>query len=112
MTRSEKVGIAIVGSQFVAEIHAESYSHVPDAELVAVASPTPGHAEQFASKHRIPHAFVDYRRLLELPEVDLVDLCLPNSLHCQATIEAAEAGKHVICEKPLCMNLEEADTMI
>src|SRR5438105_5537943 len=98
MTGTGKVGVALIGSQFVAEIHAESYSHVPDAELVAVASPTPGHAEQFAQKHHIPQAFTDYRRLLELPEVDLVDLCLPNSLHCQATIDAAQAGKHVICE--------------
>jgi predicted dehydrogenase len=112
MTRSGKVGVGILGSQFVAEIHAESYRHVPEAEVIGVASPTPGHADQLARKHGIPHAFTDYRRLLEMPEVDLVDLCLPNSLHCQATVDAAHAGKHVICEKPLCMNLAEADTMI
>jgi len=47
-----------------------------------------------------------------MPEVDLVTLCLPNTLHCEATVLAAEAGKHVICEKPLCMNLAEADRMI
>src|SRR4051812_20459367 len=112
MTKSGKVGIGILGSQFVAEIHAESYRMIPHSELVAVASPSPGHAEAFSSKHGIPHAFTDYRRLLELPEVDLVDLCLPNSLHCQATVDAATAGKHIICEKPLCMNLAEADRMI
>jgi predicted dehydrogenase len=112
MTKSGKVGVGILGSQFVAEIHAESYRMVPDAELVAVASPTPGHAESFAAKHGMPHAFTDYRRLLELPEVDVVDLCLPNSLHCQATVDAAAAGKHVIVEKPFCMNLSEADRMI
>jgi myo-inositol 2-dehydrogenase/D-chiro-inositol 1-dehydrogenase len=113
MTKSGKVGVGILGSQFVAEIHADSYRrYVLDAEVLAVASPTPGHAEQFARRHGIPHAFTDYRRLLELPEVDLVDLCLPNNVHCQATIDAANAGKHVICEKPLCMNLAEADRMI
>jgi myo-inositol 2-dehydrogenase / D-chiro-inositol 1-dehydrogenase len=112
MTRSEKVGVGIIGSQFVAEIHAESYRYVLDAEVVAVASPTAGHAEQFARRHGVAHAFTDYRRLLELPEVDLVDLCLPNNLHCQATVDAANAGKHIICEKPFCMNLTEADTMI
>jgi len=112
MTKSGKVGVGILGSQFVAEIHAESYRMAPDAELVAVASPTPGHAEQFARKHGIPHAFTDYRQLLALPEVDLVDLCLTNAMHCQATVDAAGAGKHVICEKPLCMNLAEADRMI
>jgi myo-inositol 2-dehydrogenase / D-chiro-inositol 1-dehydrogenase len=113
MTRSGKVGVGILGSQFVAEIHADSYRrYIPDAELVAVASPTAGHAEAFARQHSIPHAFSDYRQLLELPEVDLVDLCLPNSLHCQAAVDAAAAGKHVVCEKPLCMNLAEADRMI
>lgn len=113
MTRSGKVGVGIIGSQFVADIHAESYREkVPDAELVAVASPTPGNAEACAKKYGIPHAFTDNRRLLELPEIDLVDLCLPNDLHCQATIDAAAAGKHVICEKPLAMNLAEADRMI
>jgi predicted dehydrogenase len=113
MTRSGKVGVGILGSQFVAEIHADSYRrYVLDSEVVAVASPTPGHAEQFARQHGIPHAFTDYRKLLELPEVDVVDLCIPNSVHCQATVDAANAGKHVICEKPLCMNLAEADRMI
>src|SRR6266571_3152421 len=89
MARSGKVGIGILGSQFVAEIHAESYRHVREAELVGVASPTPGHAERLAQKYGIPHEFTDYRQLLEMPEVELVDLCLPNSLHCQATVDAA-----------------------
>jgi myo-inositol 2-dehydrogenase/D-chiro-inositol 1-dehydrogenase len=112
MTETGKVGVAIIGSQFVAEIHAESYAYVPDAAVIAVASPTPGHAEQFAKKHGIPHAFTDYRQALELAEVDVVDLCLPNAFHCPVTIDAAQAGKQIICEKPLCMSLEEADTMI
>src|SRR5258708_4173328 len=107
MTRSEKVGVAIVGSQFVAEIHADSYRHAPDAALVAVASPTPGHAEQFAAKHGIPRAFTDYRRLLELPEVDMIDLCLPNLLHCQATIDAAEAGRRALFREPRLMSARQ-----
>src|SRR5262245_51576215 len=110
--RSGKVGVGIIGSQFIAEIHAESFRHVPDAEVVAVASPTRAHVEAFAQRHGIPRWFTDYRELLALKEVDMVTLCLPNYLHCQATMDASSAGKHVVCEKPLCMNLEEADTMI
>src|SRR5207253_11353443 len=91
MAGSGKVGIGILGSQFVAEIHAESYRHVPEAKIIGVASPTPGHAEQLAQKYGIPHAFTDYRQLLEMPEVELVDLCLPNNRHCQATVDAANA---------------------
>jgi predicted dehydrogenase len=50
--------------------------------------------------------------MLDLAEVDVVSLCLPNDLHCRAAIDAADAGKHVICEKPLCATLSEADRMI
>ncbi len=107
-----KVGVGIVGSQFVAEIHAEALKRVADAEIVAVASPTEEHAKAFAEKHGIPHWFTDYRKMLELDEIQMVNLCLPNYLHAEACVAAARAGKHVVCEKPLCMNLAEADMMI
>jgi myo-inositol 2-dehydrogenase / D-chiro-inositol 1-dehydrogenase len=105
-------GIGIIGSQFIAELHAEALKHVADARIVAVASPTEAHVRTFAQKHSVPHWFTDYRELLRLKEVDIVSLCLPNYLHCQATVDAAAGGKHVICEKPLCMSLKEADRMI
>jgi len=106
------VGIGIVGSGFVAEIHAEALKRVPGARVVGVASPTEGRAAAFGMRHGIPHAFTDYRRLLDLPDVHLLDLALPNDLHCAATLDAAAAGRHVICEKPLCVTLDEADRMI
>jgi predicted dehydrogenase len=85
---------------------------VPDAEIVAVASPTPGKAAHFAKERGIPHVFADYRDLLALKEIDVITVALPNDLHAQVTVDAARAGKHVICEKPLCNTLEEADQMI
>jgi predicted dehydrogenase len=106
------VGIGIIGSQFVAGLHAEAFKRVPEAQVIAVASPTQAHVQAFAGKHHIPKWFTDYRELLKLKEVQIVSLCLPNDLHCQATVDAAKAGKHVICEKPLCLNLQEADQMI
>jgi predicted dehydrogenase len=106
------VRVGLVGSQFVSTIHAEALKRVPRAELFAVASPTASHAEQFARRHGVRHAFRDYSKLLEAPEVDLVVLGCPNDLHCQFTELAAAAGKHVVCEKPLCLNLAEADRMI
>jgi predicted dehydrogenase len=108
----DPIGVGIIGSQFIAELHAEAFRQVPDARVVAVASPNPAHVKPFAEKHHIPRWFTDYRELLALPEVQMVNLCLPNYLHCQATQDAARAGKHVVCEKPLCMNLHEADQMI
>jgi myo-inositol 2-dehydrogenase / D-chiro-inositol 1-dehydrogenase len=106
------IGVGIIGSQFVAELHAEAFKQVTNAKIVAVASPTEAHAKAFAQKHHIPKWFTDYRELLGLKEVQVVTLCLPNDWHCRATVDAAQAGKHVICEKPLCMNLAEADQMI
>lgn len=107
-----KVGVGIIGSGFIAEIHAEAFRRVPNARVVAAASPTEAHVREYAARHGISQVFTDYRELLTLPDVDVVSLCLPNDLHCEATIAAATAGKHVICEKPLCVTLEEADRMI
>jgi predicted dehydrogenase len=108
----KQVRIGLVGSQFISTIHAESFKRVAGAELFAVASPTGDNAQEFARRHGVRHAFTDYRELLEAPEVDLVVLGCPNHLHCSFTELAAAAGKHVICEKPLCLNLAEADRMI
>lgn len=106
------VHIGLIGSQFISTIHAESLLRCPHAALVGVASPNLEHAQAFAGKFRIPRAFTDYRQMLALPEIDLVVIGAPNHLHCQIVLDAAAAGKHVVVEKPLCLNLEEADRMI
>jgi predicted dehydrogenase len=107
-----KVRVGLVGSQFISIIHAEALRTVAEAEILAVASPTEDHARVFANRFSIPHHFTDYRRMLEMDELDMVVLGLPNDLHCEATLAAAAAGKHVVCEKPLCLNLHDADRMI
>src|SRR5271157_5263536 len=112
-TQQERVKVGIIGSGFEAGIHAESFRILPDeAEVVAVASPTPGNAQRFAQKHGIPRFFSDYRLLLAEPNIEMVTIAAPNFLHAEMTIAAANAGKHVVCEKPLCLNLEEADLML
>jgi predicted dehydrogenase len=111
MPKTVKVGL--IGSGFVADIHAHAFKQfIPDAEVVAVASPSPGKAARFAQERGIPNAFEDYHDLLAMPEIDLITLALPNDLHCKVTLAAAQAGKHIVCEKPLCRTLEEADQMI
>jgi predicted dehydrogenase len=106
------VRVGLVGSRFVSTIHAEALKRVPGTELFAVASPTGDNAEQFARRHGIRHHFRDYARMLEAGELDLVVLGCPNDLHREFTEQAAAAGKHVVCEKPLALNLVEADRMI
>jgi myo-inositol 2-dehydrogenase / D-chiro-inositol 1-dehydrogenase len=106
------IRVGLIGSQFISSIHCESVRSVPGAEIVAVTSATEVHAKAFAEQHSIRRWFTDFRKMYEMPDLDLVVLGLPNDLHCDATIAAAAAGKHVICEKPLCLNLAEADRMI
>src|ERR1041384_5801690 len=108
-----KVKVGIVGSRFQADCIAGAVKAIPEeAELVAVASPTKGHAADFAQRHGVPNAYTDYHDLLRDPQVEMISITAPNRLHARITIDAARAGKHVICEKPLCITLEEADEMI
>jgi predicted dehydrogenase len=110
MTQPVRVGL--IGSQFISSIHAESLQRCAAAQMVAVASPTPGHAGAFARRFGIPRHFTDYQEMLALPDLDLVVVGVPNHLHCAVAVDAARAGKHVVMEKPLCLNLAEADRMI
>jgi len=113
MANKGKVKVGIIGSQFEADIHAASFKIMPEeAEVVAVASPTPGHPEELARRYGIPRVFHDYREMLKEKDIEMVTIAAPNYLHAQMTIDIAKAGKHVVCEKPLCMTLEEADEMI
>ncbi len=106
------VGVGIIGSQFISSIHAEALRAYPHAEIRAVASPTAGHAKAFAERFSIPQALTDYKKMLAMTEIDMVVVGVPNDLHHRITLDAAAAGKHVVMEKPLCLNLAEADEMI
>jgi xylose dehydrogenase (NAD/NADP) len=82
------------------------------AELVAVASRNQSRAEAYAAEWGIPHAYGSYQALLDDPHVDAIYISLPNSLHAEWTVRAAEAGKHVLCEKPLALSVRECDEII
>jgi predicted dehydrogenase len=111
MTKN-KVRVGLIGSGFISAIHADSLKRCADAELTAVASPSPGKADAFARQHGMAHHFTDYRQLLALEEIDMVVIGIPNDLHHDCTLAAAAAGKHIVLEKPMCLNLAEADEMI
>ena len=108
-----KTKVALLGAGFISDIHIESsHRFVPDAEVVAVYTRKPERARAFAKKHKIPQTFTDLDDAITRSGCDVVDICLPNFLHHRAVLAAARAGKHVIIEKPLAMNLAEADEMI
>jgi len=111
MTPGE-VGVGLVGTGFIGQMHAEAFSLSPVASVRAVASRSPDHAAEFAARWGIPAWHADYRELAGRPDVDVVCVAAPNWLHRDIAVTAAQAGKHVICEKPLARTLHEADEMI
>jgi predicted dehydrogenase len=99
----DRVKIGMIGSQFAADLHLRNLSKLRGAkvDVIAVASKNKEHAAAFAKKYDIPNFYDDHRRILERKDIDVVDLCIPTDLHEAFSIEAAEAKKHIICEKPL-----------
>lgn len=108
----DQVRVGIVGSAFSSNIHAEALQEVPEALVVAAASPNRAHVEEFAAKWKIPTALTDYRKLVDRKDIDVVVVGIPNDLHRKVVVDAARAGKHVILEKPLAHTLEDADAMV
>jgi predicted dehydrogenase len=84
---------------------------VPEAVVVAVAARDPQRAQAFAAKHGIGRVHPSYAALLADPDIEAVYNPLPNSLHCEWSIRALQAGKHVLCEKPIAANAVEAERM-
>ena len=79
--------------------------------LLAVASRSQTIADAYAKEKKIPHAYGSYEALLADPEIDVIYNPLPNHLHAEWTIRAVEAGKHVLCEKPLALSVAEVDAI-
>jgi len=107
-----KMDVGIIGCGWAGEQHARSYAALQDMRLLAVCDIDGGRARDFAAKWGAEAWHQDHRRLLADPRIEAVSICLPHYLHSVVTVEAAEAGKHVLCEKPMANNLQEADAMI
>ena len=105
------IKIGLIGCGGIMRPHVEGWKGVADrAEIVAVADvSTEGMAQRMAQIGRDVKTYTDYRELLADAEVDAVDIALPHHLHRDAIVDAAEAGKHLMTEKPLCLTLEEAN---
>jgi len=99
----EKVRVGIVGSQFAAHLHLNNYAKLRGSkmEILGIASKTEKNGQETARQFNIPSVYTDYRKLLERKDIDVIDLCIPTNLHEEMVIASAEAGKHIICEKPL-----------
>jgi predicted dehydrogenase len=115
LSRPDKtIGIGVIGAGGIArDAHLPGYSNVPElCRIVAVSDIDEAAARSAAEMYDIPHQFSDYRKLLEMDEIDAVSVCTPNYLHMEPTLFALKAGKHVLCEKPLAMNAVEGKRMV
>ncbi len=102
---------AIIGCGVIAPNHAEGIVHTPNAKLVAVADVVEERARSFAQRYNCDW-YLDYREMLDRPDIDIVNICTPSGLHPEMAIEAMKRGKHVITEKPMAITLDQADAMI
>src|SRR4051794_22530392 len=107
----DRLRVALVGAGFMGRMHANVYKTLPNAELVAVVDSRPDMAAAIVGKTGIS-AFGDLSEAIASTRPDVVDICLPTHLHKPFVIEAAKAGKHVVCEKPMALSLNEADEMV
>lgn len=110
-----RLGIGIIGSGGIAQsAHMPGYASCAarGVELVAVADTNLETAKAAAQKFNVPHIYLDYTELLRRDDIDAVSICTPNFLHKQPAIDALEAGKHVLCEKPLAMDALEGEAMV
>jgi 1,5-anhydro-D-fructose reductase (1,5-anhydro-D-mannitol-forming) len=109
MSVSDRIGWGIVGLGRVADTAiAPAVAAAANSTLAGVVSRTAAKAEEFAARHGAPAAYDDYRTLLEDPSVDAVYIATPNALHADQVVAAAEAGKHVLCDKPMATSVEDA----
>ena len=106
-----RVRIGIIGAGRIANVMANAYKRVPEAELIAVADVLRPLAEIFAKKFEIPQVFERYSDLLDSGEVDAVLICAPTFVHEEIAIAAAQAGKHIFCQKPMALTIEACEAI-
>ena len=108
--KTRKIKVGVIGAGRIGRVHAENLSlYLPDADVVAVSDVIKEAAERCASDFRIPQAFEDYRRILDDPRIEAVIICSNTDTHAGIIEDAAGAGKHIFCEKPISLELDRID---
>jgi predicted dehydrogenase len=115
---TKPLNIGMIGYGFMGRTHSNAYSqvnHFFDLEytpvLKAICARDEGKAKAFASQWGYESVETDWKKLLERKDIDAIDICTPNNLHAEIAIAAAKAGKMILCEKPLSMNVAEGEEM-
>jgi len=108
----KKFKVGIIGVGVIGHAHLKAFTANKKAEVVAIADINPKALKTASEEFKIEKTFTDYQDLLALEDLDGVAVCTPPFLHAKITCDAASAGKHVLCEKPMALNSEEARRMV
>lgn len=110
MTATNTVAVGLIGAGRIGQVHAEHLSQrIPGAELLMVADVRKEAVQQVANQFDIPQAVTDHHTVLDNDDIDAVVICSATHTHARFIIEAAAAGKHIFCEKPIALSLEKID---
>ena len=112
MAKSSPVKIGIISASEMARQHMEGVRANHNAVLHAVCDIDRDRLERAALDFNIPHIYQDYKDLIQDPSIDAVIVCTPDHLHCEMTVAALNAGKHVLCEKPMALRMDECLDML
>jgi len=112
MTTQSKIGWGILSTGAISRAFAEAAPHSTTGHLVAVASRDAATAKKFVADYNIPRSYGRYEDLLADPEIQAVYISTPHPLHAEWAIKAAQAGKHILCEKPIALNQPDAMTIV
>lgn len=105
---NKKIKIGVIGLGSIAKEHLDSYRENPNCELYAFCDVSEKQLKLRSEEYGVARLFTSIDEMVALPELDAVSVCVFNSLHAEASIKALRAGKHVLCEKPMATNLEDA----
>lgn len=108
---SKDIGFGIIGCGMISNWHADAILKIEGTNIIGASDVNEESRQNFAKKYNVP-AFGSMEELLKRPDIDIVCICTPSGLHAPIAIKAANAGKHVIIEKPMALNLTEADEII
>jgi len=110
---SNKIKVGVIGTGGIARSrHMPAWQKCPDVEIVAICDTDEQILDLAAQTFGVKRKFTDYRKMLEMEEIDVADVCTPNFAHKEPTVLALQAGKHVLVEKPLARNAEEGTAMV
>jgi predicted dehydrogenase len=105
---SEMLRCAVIGTGSIGLDHLSSLSHCPRACAVAIADNHADRVKEAADRFKIARSYIDYRDVLDQPDIDAVTIAVPNHLHARIAIDALKARKHVLLEKPMATNAKDA----